>query len=200
MRRIGTVVLTVAAASAVSLATAVAAGVPEIDNANVTIRLTAKPAFTVTQCAGEDGLSYLTYRGAWSGTETDVTPGSTDYTLSGVLKVKNVVWTINTQTQRGVLTGTAALSGPAGTTTGPVYAGPLKLITQGVPSAAGGVAMARGWLAAATYTAGAVDGGSVLANVEFKIAPGFAATGVFGDAPANLGTKDYAVATVNQTC
>ena len=200
MRRIRTVALTVASLLGIAVAAAAAAGVPEIDKANVTIRLSAKPTFTAKQCAGEDGQSYITFRGGWSGAETDVTPGSTDYNLSGPLTVTKVVWTINTQTQRGVLTGTAKLSGPVGATTGTVYAGPLKLITQGLPSAATAPVRARGWLAAPTYTAGALDGGSILANIELKITPTFAATGVFGDAPPSLGTPSYAVATANQTC
>jgi len=200
MHRIRTVLLTIVSVLAVAAVAAAAAGVPEIDKANVTIRLSAKPTFAAKQCVGEDGQSYITYRGGWSGAETEVTPGSTDYILSGPLTVKNVVWTINTQTQRGVLTGTATLTSPVGTTTGPVYSGPLKLITQGVPTAAGPAAKARGWLAAPTYTAGALDGGSILANIELKITATFTATGVFGDAPAGLGTPSYAVATANQTC
>ena len=172
-------------------------GTPEIDKANATMRLSASPKFTSVRCPGEDGLPYITYRGGWRGAESDVTPGSTDYNLSGPLVVSKVVWTINLETKRGVLSGTALLTSAASAKR--TYVGPLRLITQGVPSA-GAVVSARGWLAAATYTKGAVDGGSVLANVEMKINGSFAAKGLFGDAPATFGTPSYAVATVNQDC
>ena len=59
---------------------------------------------------------------------------------------------------------------------------------------------ARGWLAAATYTKGAVDGGSVLANVEMKINGSFAAKGDIRRRAGTFGTPSYAVATVNQDC
>jgi hypothetical protein len=177
---------------------AATAGVPEIDKANSSMRLSASPQFTSKTCAGEDGQKYVTYRGGWKGVETDVTPGSTDYDLSGRLTVGKIVWTVNLETKRGVLSGQALLVDPK--TTQRTYLGPLRLITQGLPSAAGGVAAARGWLDAATYTKGAVDGGSVLANVELKISASFAAQGTFGDAAGTFSTPSFAVATANEDC
>ena len=192
------VAVLVAVTAFVSGGVAVAlSGVPEIDKANATLRLSANPKFTSVKCPGEDGLPYITYRGGWRGAENDVTPGSTDYDLSGPLAVSKIVWTINLETKRGVLSGTAVLTSAAsGQRT---YAGPLRLITQGVPSA-GAVVSARGWLAASTYTQGAVDGGSVLANVEMQINGSFASQGTFGDAAGTFGTPSYAVATANQNC
>jgi hypothetical protein len=185
--------------SATGIVLASAAGVPEIDEANATIAVKAAPTFASTACTGEDGISYVTFRGTWKGVETEVTPGFTDYNLSGPLKVANVVWTINTQTLRGVLTGTATLYGStAGTVK--TYSGPLTLITEGIPNSAGTAVPARGWIKANTYTSGVLDGGSLLANVEFKILLGFAATGQFGDAPGSLGIADYSVTTANQAC
>jgi hypothetical protein len=191
----------VAAAAALTLiggGVAVAiSGVPEVDRANATLRLSASPQFTSVSCAGEDGLPYVTYRGGWRGTEIDVTPASTDYDLSGPITIGKVVWTVNRETKRGVLAGSAILTSPAsGLRT---YVGPLRLITQGVP-VAGSVVAARGWLSAATYTHGATDGGSVLANVELQINGSFAAHGTFGDAAGTFGTPSYAVATANQNC
>ena len=133
MRRLRTVLLVLAGAFTLTVSASAIVGIPEIDKANADIRLSAKPAFTVTRCAGEDGISYLTYLGGWSGTEADVTPGSTDYTLSGAITVRNVVWTINTQTQRGVLTGSAVLLPPPGAGTAKTYAGTLTLITAAHP-------------------------------------------------------------------
>ncbi|MGO9197204.1 MAG: hypothetical protein ACLQK4_08755 [Acidimicrobiales bacterium] len=177
-----------------------ASGTPEIDEANATIALKAAKTFVPTGCAGEDGVSYVTYRGSWLGGETDGTPGSTDYNLTGALSVKNIVWTINLQTQRGVLKGKADLVGTpaAGGNAANVYVGPLTLVTQGLPTAGTDATVtARGWLNAATYTNGKADGGSILANVEFRIAGGFSATGEFG---ASMGFPDYSVATNNKVC
>ncbi len=197
MRRIRIVLTLLSAMLVGAIAAGAAAGVPEIDNANASVRLTAKPAFTQVTCAGEDGTDYVTFRGRWIGTQAEMTPGFTDYNLSGSLTVRRVEWTINLRTLRGVLTGVAVLVSPeAGTTT---YLGRLTLITEGKPNA-DSPALARGWLAASTYTNGTADGGSVLANVEMKIDATFAASGGFGDAFGTLGTLDYSVATVNQTC
>ena len=173
---------------------------PEVDNANATIAFPAAK-FAPATCLGEDGINYVTYRGAWSGTETDVTPGSTDYNLSGTLTVSKVLWTINLTTQRGVLRGSAELvsPSPSGATGSVTYTGPLTLITQGLPDAAttaNGVS-ARGWINAKTYTNGAADGGSLLANVEFQIASNFSANGEFG---ASMGFPDYSVADNNKVC
>jgi hypothetical protein len=177
---------------------AATAGVPEIDKANSTMRLVATPKFTSKTCSGEDGQKYVTYRGGWKGVETDVTPGSTDYNLSGRLTVGKIVWTVNLETRRGVLSGVALLTDAKKAQR--TYLGPLRLVTQGLPSAAGGVAAARGWLDAATYTKGVADGGSVLANVEMQINASFAAQGRFGDSAGTFSTPSYAVATANQDC
>lgn len=191
----------VAVAAAVTLigggVAAAMSGVPEVDRANAGLRLSASPQFTSVSCAGEDGVPYVTYRGGWHGAEIDVTPASTDYNLSGSITIGKVVWTVNRKTQRGVLAGSAVLTSPAsGVRT---YAGTLRLITQGLP-VAGSVVAARGWLSAATYTNGATDGGSVLANVELQVNGSFAAHGTFGDAAGTFGTPSYAVATANQNC
>src|ERR1700722_4474823 len=93
-------------------ASAFAAGGPEVDEANASIQLPSS-TFTPTNCAGEDGVKYVTYRGAWKGGETDLTPGSTDYNLTGNLTIKKVVWTINLTTDRGLLTGSAKLNSPS---------------------------------------------------------------------------------------
>jgi len=185
-------------AAGTGIGMAFASGVPEVDEANATIQM-GGAKFIPTTCAGEDGISYLTYRGTWKGGETDVTPGSTDYNLSGNLVVSKLIWTINLSTQRGELRGTAVLSTPnsAGGTVR-TYSGPLTLITQGLPSA-GAVVQARGWINAATYSPnGVVDGGSLLANVEMQILPGFSATGEFGNSTMNF--PDFSVTTINQTC
>jgi hypothetical protein len=172
-------------------------GTPEIDKANVTISVKPTATFTATRCAGEDGQEYVTYRGTWRGSETDVTPGSTDYNLSGTLAVGKVEWTVNVKTRRGVLTGTAILTSPASGLR--VYAGPLVLITQGLPSA-NADAPARGWLNAPTYTNGQLDKGRILANVEMAIHTGDSANGGFGDSAPLFGTPSYAVATAGLTC
>jgi hypothetical protein len=185
-----------AAGTGITIAAA-SSGVPEVNEANATIQL-ASAKFVPTTCAGEDGIKYVTYRGTWKGGETDVTPGSTDYNLSGPLTISKVVWTINLSTQRGVLRGTASLvsAGTAGLTK--TYVGPMVLITQGLPNAAGDTVQARGWINAATYSNSVADGGSLLANVEFAILPGFAANGSFGN--STMGFQDLSVATNNQAC
>jgi hypothetical protein len=184
-------------AVAVSAGVAVAmSGVPEIDKANATMRLAPAPKFSSTACAGEDGMRYVTFRGGWHGTEIDVTPGSTDYSLKGVLTISKLTWTVNLKTQRGALIGAAVLTDPAGART---YAGTLRLITQGLPSqdkpSAG-----RGFLVAATYTKGVTDKGSLLANIEMRISSGFSATGQFGDSAGTQNTPNYSVTTANQVC
>jgi hypothetical protein len=181
-----------------TVAFAAAVGVPEIDEANATLSLTSRTAFVPTQCPGEDGISYITFRGTWTGTETETTPGFTDYNLSGPIRVAGVVWTINQKTFRGVLTGAITLSSAAaGVRT---YSGRLTLITQGVP-AAGAVVPGRGWISAPTFTNSAIDGGSLLANVEFKINGGtFAANAAFGDAAPFAGIPNFSVTTANKTC
>src|SRR4051794_4958466 len=181
MRRIITVAATVAGLFAVSIAAVAAVGTPEVDRANVTFRLNANPTFVSTSCPGEDGVPYTTFRGGGRGKETEVTPGFTDYNLTGPLTVSTIEWTINMQTFPGVLTSTATLRPPSSTAR--IYSGPLKLITQGFPTS-GAVVAARGWLAAPTYTGNVRDGGAILANVEVDIDGAFGAFGGFGDVPA----------------
>jgi hypothetical protein len=183
----------VAATGGVALAYTI--GTPEVDQANATIQMgSATPK--VTTCAGEDGNPYETLQWNWVGGETDTTPGSTDYNLTGKLKVKNAQWTINLNTGRGVLQGTAVLQNPAAALK--TYSGPLVLITQGLP-ASGAVVPARGWINAATYsTSGVADGGSLLANVEMQIGGGLSANGVFGNASMNF--PDWSVAYNNKIC
>jgi hypothetical protein len=188
-----TAIAVVAAGSGVAMAFVV--GPPEVDVANATIQMgSPTPTPTPVTCAGEDGNTYQTYSWNWAGGETGAAP-ATDYNLSGSLKVKNVQWTINLTTGRGVLEGTATLTNS--TTAGQTYSGPLVLITQGVP-AAGAVVPARGWINAKTFTRGVADGGSLLANVEMQITPGFSANGEFGN--GSMGFPDWSVAYNNKIC
>ncbi|MGD0593574.1 MAG: hypothetical protein ABSB54_07845 [Acidimicrobiales bacterium] len=180
-----------------SVAIAVAAGAPRINEANAGMQLAASK-FTVVRCTGVKGITYETWRGTWKGGETDHTPGSTPYNLSGPITIKNIVWTINLKTDRGVLRGTTVFHSDASSTL-VTYSGPLTLITQGLPSAASGASVqARGWINAATFTKGVADGGSLLANVEFNIGAGLDANAEFGN--TSLGIQDFSVATDNQTC
>jgi hypothetical protein len=57
----------------------------------------------------------------WKGPETDFTPGSTDYSFTGPLKLKGI-WTINQGTGRGNFRASAQLTTSAGT---PGYKGML---------------------------------------------------------------------------
>jgi hypothetical protein len=185
-----------------AIAAASSAG-PEVDIAKATIQL--EPAkFVPTRCAGEDGINYVTYRGTWRGGETDGMPGSTDYNLSGPLTVKGIVWTINLTTQRGVLRGVADLRSDSAKAVGNTYVGPITLITQGLPAVGSKAAVtARGFINAKTYSPSpasaktVLDGGSLLANVEFQILPSFAANGEFG---GSMGFPDYSVTTNNVAC
>jgi hypothetical protein len=173
---------------------AMAAGTPEIDNANVTFQLKASGLKTVS-CAGEDGTSYNKVTGKWSGGEADFSPGSTDYSLTGTLTLSGAVWTINQTTLRGVFQAAAALSSSGVT----IYKGSITLITQRISGTQ--TIQARGWIVAKTYTNASPDGGSVLANVDAMLTVGtLPMTGLFGDAPAQLGYPNYSVTTINQTC
>jgi hypothetical protein len=180
------------------IAIAAASSVPEVDEANATIQL-GSTKFVPTACTGVDGVPYVTLRGTWKGGETDLTPGSTPYNLTGPLTIKKVVWTINLNTDRGLLRGTAVLTGaePSGAAE-TTYSGPVTLITQGLPGTAGETVPARGWVNAATYTNGVTDGGSLLANVELEVGSGYAANGELGN--STMGILDYSVTTNNQTC
>src|SRR5580765_4755145 len=103
MKRICMVVIAAVAFSALGVSFAAAVGTPEVDRANATFVLDPIGTFKKVNCLGEDGIKYRTLRGRWEGGETEVTPGFTDYDLSGPLTVSNVVWTINLTTVRGVL-------------------------------------------------------------------------------------------------
>jgi hypothetical protein len=182
---------------------AVAAGTPEIDPAAANLQLSPTAPFTARTCAGEDGAKYVTFRGNWAGAET-AAPLSTDYVLTGGLKISRVVWTINLTTLRGVLKGTASFQSAAGIA-GPgddqpaTYTGPVTLITQGLPaSATGAPAFGRGWLVGtlANINAPAPNPGTLLANVEVQV-NGFAVTGEFGN---TMNLPDWSVATNNMTC
>jgi hypothetical protein len=178
------------------IAVAAAISSPNINAANASIQL-GSAKFVPTACSGVGGVPYVTFRGTWKGGETDL--GSAPYNLSGTLTIKKVVWTINLKTDRGVLKGSATLVGDASSGSNlTTYSGPLTLITQGPPNVAGTTVPARGWMNASTYTDGVADGGSLLANVELQIGPGFAANGEFGN--STMGILDYSVTTNNQTC
>ena len=169
-----------------------AVGTPEIDRANATMQLTGN--LRSVGCVGEDNTDYVTWFGAWTGSEAQIVPDATDYPLSGAVNVTGIRWTINSATHRGVLT--AAITLTTATTGGGVYRGTLTLVTQGQP-AAGALVPARGWINAAMVPA---DEGvtpsddSLIANVEFSISP-TGANGQFGDAPASLGIPDFSAVT-----
>lgn len=209
--------LIVLAATGLVAATAIVAmaviGPPEVDKANATFTLTAADP-VATQCAGEDAPDqYTTIKALWSGTETEVTPGATDYTLTGKLKY-NASLTINLTTHRGVMTGTATLLARpvGGGVFKKVYGGPLTIVVQQVDLPAGLQYVGRGFLNAATFktnAAGGVtaDGGHVYANIEVSFpagAPAFGTmNGQFGDdagLPPEPVVKDYSVVTNSDTC
>jgi len=181
------------------LVVAATSGIPEIDRANA--KITLQGNLQPVQCKGEDSTGYETFSGSLTGSESQVTPDATDYSLSGPVTVAGVKWTINLTTKRGVLTGGIALGGPAG----PVYKGVLVLISQGLP--VGGAAPsvpARGWINAGftpTDEGGSTNDDKLLANTEFKL--GFTgATGQFGNLVPSLGYGDFSVVTnvPTQTC
>ena len=176
---------------AASVAASATAASPEIDRANTTIQVSG--TLESASCTGEDKVGYVTYSGTWTGAETQMLPDPTDYNLNGTLSVSNIEWTINTQTQRGVLTGKIALVGSTGKTT---YSGNLILVTQGLP-AAGANIPGRGWINAGIKLPdeGVLPGDdSVIANTEWMLSPA-GASGQFGDLPGSLGIPDYSVVT-----
>jgi hypothetical protein len=175
------------------------AGTPEVDRASATTQLTgqySRPTF----CVAEDGGQYTTYRGTATGSESQVLPDPTDYSLAGPLTISGIIWTVNLTTGRGVLTGTIKLSTSAGSGE---YVGKVTLISQGVPRPDGSAVPARGWIVAAftppdeTVTPG---DDSLLANVEFMLVTQAGVpntTGQFGDAAGSgsLGFPDWSVVT-----
>ena len=176
---------------------------PEVNNANANIQL--KGTLRPVSCPGEDKIAtptgpvptpYITYTGAWTGTETDVTPGSTDYNLTGALKVSAIQWTINLNTGRGVLIGTVALS-TAGTTL-PTYSGKMTLVTQGIPGSAGNGVSGRGWISAAIKVhdeALAAGDDNLIANVEFPALTANGGPGWFGEVPGGPVVPSFSVVT-----
>ena len=172
-----------------------ASGTPEVDRANATMAFQGN--IKAISCTGEDGITYLTYHGAWAGSASQVLPDPTDYSLSGAARVTAIAWTINTKTLRGTLTGTFVLFNTAAKV---AFRGPLVLVTQGRP-AAGAAVPGRGWINALSTgpdegtTPPAADD-SLIANVEFKLST-TGATGQFGDAAGggSLGFPDFSVVT-----
>jgi hypothetical protein len=177
------------------LVKAATSGTPEVDKANVTIAIKAHK-FTSAQCVGEDAGPYVTYRGRWIGTETDAVP-ATDYNLSGPITVTGIVWTINTSTRRGVLTGVIKLTDAA--TAKPTYTGRLTVVTEGLPSIGAAAVPGRGWIIAGFAPAddGALPPGDdkLLANTEWLIAGDFSANAVFGESAGTAGTPNFSVVT-----
>jgi hypothetical protein len=167
-----------------------------VDKANATISLKPMARFTGASCTGEDGITYTTLKGTWVGSETDATPGSTDYSLAGSLKVSGVVWEINTATGRGYLTGTISLVTSTSATL--IYVGKLTLVTQGLP-AAGATVPGRGTIVASFKPADdgiPPPGDDILfANVEFGISGTLSASGVFGDSAPTFSTPNFSVVT-----
>jgi hypothetical protein len=170
-----------------------ASGTPEVDRANA--KMGFQGNLNGISCTGEDGVAYLTYHGAWTGSMGQVLPDPTDYSLSGAAKVTGIAWTINIATFRGTLTGTLSLFNSAGAV---AFRGPLTLVTQGRP-AAGAAVPGRGWINALSTgpdegaTPPAADD-SLIANVEFAVST-TGATGQFGDAAGSLGVPDFSVVT-----
>jgi hypothetical protein len=125
-------------------------------------------------------------------------PPATDHNLSKPLAINIIVWTVNLKTQRGVLRGNAVFSSDSASAPLKTYVGPITLITRGSRGSAGAPVPAREWIKAGTLTKDAPDGGSLLANVELQIQPGFAANGEFGN--MTMSFPDFSVATNNQAC
>jgi hypothetical protein len=191
LRVVATVLCATACIAAGATIAGASAGTPEVDRANATIQLTG--SLKPVTCLAEDGTGYVTEFGSYQGGETQILPDATDYPLKGSLHLDRVVWTVNSKTNRGVLTANATLRSSTGVT---VFSGTLTLITQGWPPQNNGMT-GRGWIVA-TFKApdeGATPGDdSLIANVEFKLGL-TSATAEFGDSPASFGTPNYSVVT-----
>jgi hypothetical protein len=178
---------------------------PEVDPANATIQLAASTPLTGVTCVGEDKLAtgaktpYITYTGSWAGGETESVAGENDYALTGNLAINNITWTINLNTDRGVLSGKAVLTSPVGTPPQTIYTGKLVLVTQGNPATASTSTVGRGYLTAAIALPdeGTTPGDdSLIANVEFGQLGLSSANGSFGNAPlAAPQVPDFSVVT-----
>lgn len=177
---------------------------PEVNPAGAAIKLKAVSVFAPAHCLGEDGQAYVTFRGALAGAETDTMAGATDYSLTGRLTIKNIVWTVNATTGRGVFRGVATfVSLPSPAAVAVTYRGRITLVTQEPvpvgtsPRKVTPTGVARGWIDAATYTGGKPDGGSLLANVQLTFGPGLTASGEFG---GSSGVADLSAITNNVAC
>jgi hypothetical protein len=178
---------------------------PEVDPANATIQLGASTPLVGTPCLGEDKLAsgaktpYVTYRGTWTGGATETVAGESDHPLSGTLTVSSIVWTINLNTNRGVLSGKAVLTSPPGAVTQTFYSGRIVLVTQGNPAATSAPTVGRGYINAAFTvpdegTTPGDDG--LIANVEFGFLGLGGAAGSFGDVPLPVpSVPDFSVVT-----
>jgi hypothetical protein len=105
-----------------------------------------KPAVippVVVSCQGEDGDPFTMLKENWLGSETDFSPGSTDYDLSGRLRFGDGVWMVDEATGRGMFTANARLRDESSGAL--LYSGSIVLITQ--TSVDGQIALARGWIA-----------------------------------------------------
>jgi len=192
--------------SIAGIAVASAAGTPLIDPVNAAFDVKPAPAPPpITSCVGVGGIVYDQIKGTWRGSETDFSPGSSPYSLTGPLKITKFVLTMSTATGRGVGTGKVTLTDPA--TGSIVYSGNLTLITQGLPLQSDRI-LGRGWIVAATRTQGKVDGNQILANVDVEIAaggptPSFAMQGEFGEVPPPVPggpVPSFSAVTNRQTC
>jgi hypothetical protein len=178
---------------------------PEVDPANATIQLGASTPLTGVACSGEDKLAtgartpYITYTGSWTGGETESVAGESDYPLSGTLTISNISWTINLNTDRGVLSGKAVLTSAAGTPPTTIYSGKVVLVTQGNPATASTSTVGRGYLVAsiALPDEGVTPGDdSLIANVEFGSLGLGGADGSFGNVPLPTpSVPDFSVVT-----
>ena len=167
-------------------------GIPEIDNADATISVQGN--LTQTACVGEDGISYTTLIGKYTGGESENVAGSTDYPLTGKLAIKMIKWTINGSTGRGIFTSNIVLTNSAGMTQ---YSGRLTLVSDGFP-ATGALIPARGWIQANFKTnddgVAPPNDDNLIANVEFKLGVG-GAVGQFGNLNATFGFANYSAVT-----
>jgi hypothetical protein len=176
---------------------------PEIDRASASIQLGG--TLKSVTCFGEDKLAsgaktpYITYLGSWAGSENQILPDATDYGLSAAFKVTGITWTINLNTDRGVLTGKAVLAAPTGAT-GSTYSGTITVITQGDPASTSTPTTGRGFLVANFKLADdgvtGTNDDNLYANVEFPSMSAGGATGAFGDNPGTVTppqVPDYSV-------
>ena len=172
-----------------------ASGTPEINNANATMALHG--TWQSVNCVGEDAKNYRTYVSpSWGGIETQNANDATDHSLTAVVGLTGIQWTINTVTLRGVLTSAITATNP--TLGVGVYTGRLTLVTQGLPGTTlPPTVYGRGWIQARlsqpdeTVTAG---DDFLIANVEFRLGLNVM-NGQFGNLSGSLAVPDYSVVT-----